>query len=43
MMKLKKKRKKNKHWDFIDILFDLVEPIYLLIRWIIRLAIKIFD
>jgi hypothetical protein len=41
-MKLKKKRKKNKNWDLIDIGFDLVEPIYLFGRWIGGLLIKIF-
>ncbi|WP_285858596.1 hypothetical protein [Neobacillus niacini] len=42
-MKLKKKRKKNKSWDLIDIGFDLVEPIYLLVRWMVRIFIKVLD
>jgi hypothetical protein len=42
MMKLKKKRKKS-NWDLLDVTFDLVEPLYLLIRGIARIIIKIVD
>lgn len=42
-MKEKKKKKKGERWEFIDLGFELIEPIYLLIRWGVRVIIKIWN
>ncbi|MFC4802906.1 hypothetical protein ACFPA1_26675 [Neobacillus sp. GCM10023253] len=40
-MKKKKKEEKGDKWEFFESGFDLIEPIYLLIRWGVRVIIKI--
>jgi hypothetical protein len=42
-MKLRKKRRKNDDdkWDLLDLFLELIEPIFLLVRFIIRIIVKI--
>lgn len=42
-MKQKKRKRKGDTWDFFELAFDLIEPLYLLIRWGVRAIVKILN
>ncbi len=42
-MKGKGQKKSNKKFDIIDIGIDLVEPLYILTRYILRSIVRLID
>ncbi|MFT8323020.1 MAG: hypothetical protein ABF649_19310 [Bacillus sp. (in: firmicutes)] len=41
--KKKKKETRNQKWEVLDFAFDLLEPLYLLMRFVIRSIVKIIN
>jgi hypothetical protein len=42
-LKRKKTKKDNHKWEIFEVILDLIEPVYLLIRFVVRFIAKIVN